>query len=102
MTGPDVFTDTFLTDTVFTDARVTDADTVPATASTTAPATAAADPPAAPGRPLRVVLWALLLVAVVGNMVTSSAGLIAVSIPLGLLVVGLVGALVVEHRRMGP
>jgi len=102
MTGPDVFTDTFLTDTVFTDARVTDADTVPATASTTAPATAAADPAAAPGRPLRVVLWVLLLVAVVGNMVTSSAGLIAVSIPLGLLVVGLVGALVVEHRRMGP
>ncbi|MCM0639499.1 hypothetical protein [Cellulomonas wangsupingiae] len=96
MTGPDAFTDTIFTDTVFTDARVTDADTVLATA----PTTPAADP--APGRPLRVVLWALLLVAVVGNMVTSTAGWIAVSIPLGLLVVGLVGALVVEHRRMGP
>ncbi|MCC2333641.1 hypothetical protein [Cellulomonas wangsupingiae] len=98
MTGPDAFTDTVFTDTVFTDARVTDADTVPATA----PTTPAADPAAALGRPLRVVLWALLLVAVVGNMVTSTAGWIAVSIPLGLLVVGLVGALVVEHRRMGP
>ncbi|MBO0898869.1 hypothetical protein J1G42_02685 [Cellulomonas sp. zg-ZUI222] len=92
MTGPDAFTDT-----AFTDTLLTAADTVPADR-----APAAADPAGAPGRPLRVALWTLLLVAVVGNLVTSTAGWIAVSISLGVLVLVLVGALVVEHRRMGP
>ncbi|QCB92325.1 hypothetical protein [Cellulomonas shaoxiangyii] len=78
--------------------RHTRTDTV---AAGTAPA---AHTPTETGRDplLRLGLWLLLLAAVVGSVVSSMAGLVAVSVPLGVVVLGLGAALVVEHRRTHP
>ncbi|WP_182114357.1 MULTISPECIES: hypothetical protein [unclassified Actinotalea] len=48
---------------------------------------------------LRPVLWLTLLALAVANVTTSVAGLVAVSVPLGLGVLACVAALVVHHRR---
>lgn len=74
--------------------------------------THAAGTPAADGAPpaaaasaarhdawVRPVLWLLLLLAAAGNVVANSAGLLAMSIPLGLAVLTLAAALVAHHRR---
>ena len=47
----------------------------------------------------RSVVWFTMLAALVGNMMTSMEGLHAVSIPLGLVALGLGVGLVAEHRR---
>ncbi|WP_199441297.1 hypothetical protein [Umezawaea beigongshangensis] len=47
---------------------------------------------------VRPLLWLALVVSAAGNVATSTAGLVAVSVVFGLLVLASAAALIVHHR----
>lgn len=78
---------------------------IPDPSSRPAPPTHAADAgdagrPGARGGALRPVLWIVLVISLAANVVTSTAGLIAVSAAFGLIVVACAATLIAHHYRL--